>query len=152
MPSGTPIAIEAAAAATTSTSVCTVCFHRPWLMMKSRPRNTPMASTFDRCSHQASSAINSTTRTGGMTSSRLTMLSSSVFNPFEKPRKMLLKLSVRKVKNALPHAPIGIFQVTRKFETGSICPPISRRRPPRTNDHLVTGYGKGQPPAGRLPL
>ncbi len=31
-------------AATTSTSVSTVCFHRPWLRMKSRPMNTPMAS------------------------------------------------------------------------------------------------------------
>ena len=37
MPSGTPIAMEAIGAATTSTSVSTVCFHRPWLMMKSRP-------------------------------------------------------------------------------------------------------------------
>ncbi len=50
MPSGTPIAIERAVAATTSTSVWTVSFQSPWLRMKRRPMKTPSASHLERCS------------------------------------------------------------------------------------------------------
>ena len=50
MPSGTPIAMDSAVAPTTSTSVWTVSFHRPWLMMKRRPSSTPSASFQDFCS------------------------------------------------------------------------------------------------------
>ena len=59
------MAIAMAAAATTSTSVCTVCFQRFWLMMKIRPRNTPMASGRERCSSQAMTAMISASSTGG---------------------------------------------------------------------------------------
>ena len=44
------MAMDSAVAPTTSTSVCTVSFHRPWLMMKTRPMNTPSASFQDFCS------------------------------------------------------------------------------------------------------
>jgi hypothetical protein len=109
MPSGTPMAIEAAAAATTSTSVCTVCFQRFWLMMKIRPMKTPSARLRERCRYQASNAISAASSTGGTRSRPSTAPSSSQFRPEDRPRKKALKWSVRKVKNALPQSPIGIL-------------------------------------------
>ena len=69
--------------------------------------------------------------------------SSRKFRPSEKPRNMKLKLSVRKSKNALPQAPIGIFTLARNLEIGSILLLPSVARPPC--HHLVTGNRKGQP-------
>ena len=109
MPSGTPIAMAMAAAATTSTSVCTVCFQRFWLMMKMRPMKTPMASGRERCNSQARMAMTSASSTGGTISRRSTAPSRTKFRPFEKALKTVSKLSVRKPKKALPHGPIGIL-------------------------------------------
>ena len=122
MPSGTPISIEKKVAATTSTSVCTVCFQSPWLRMKTRPMKTPNARVFDFCNHQASSAISAASSTGGTTISPLTAPSSTALRPLEMPRKNVSKWSVRKLKKSLPQVPIGIFQAARNFETGSITP------------------------------
>src|SRR5690349_9619918 len=141
MPIGTPIAIEAAAAATTSTSVSTVSFQRFWLMMKRRPTATPSASFQDFCSHQASAAITATRTTGGTISRRSTSPSSTTVSASAIESKNHSKLVVRKSKKDLPQRPMGIFALLKSSDIGSTRGPLLQEFPSPARGGQATAAG-----------
>src|SRR5690606_28704961 len=102
-----------------STSVSTVSFQRFWLMMKSSPSATPMASFHDFCDHHAKSAITATRTDGGSHRSRSTRLSSTSVSASAIESKNHSKFVVRKSKKDFPQRPIGILPLLTNSLIGS---------------------------------